>query len=221
MTITEWQGEHPVRPDPASGLYLRPDGTTAFPAKKLIDWAYPPFPGQPERNRAVRAACATHARHTAGKGPAVDLEKVPGDARQAVGKLIGHKFWERLEVLGAPVHTGYPGDPFATTLDLLVRFRDGGENGVASVQTAAKGGVRQEAVMADLGAALYHLGDIHRTSIAKAFVIWVQPAKVELEMIDADSCTLEWYQAIQLSRWEERRGETERNRVIQLSNTGQ
>jgi hypothetical protein len=219
--ITEWQDTHPVKPDPGSGLYVRPDGSTAVPAKKLIDWAYPPPPGQPERNRAVRAACATHARFVAGKGPAVDLAKIPDAERPTVGTLVGHRFWERLDVLGAPVHTSYPGDPFATTIDLLVRFKDGGKNGVASVQTAAKGGVRQEAVMAELGAALYHLGDIHRTSIAKAFVIWVQPAKVELEMIDADSCTLEWYQAIQLSRWQERREEAEKNRVIQLSSTGQ
>ena len=221
MTITTWQDEHPVKPDPSSGLYLRPDGTTAIPAKKLIDWAFPPPPGQPERNRAIRAACATHARHTAGKGPAVNPEKVPDAERQAVATLIGHKFWERLEVLGAPVHTGHPGDPFATTIDLLVRFKESGENAVASLQTAPKGGVRQEAVMAELGPALYHLGDIHAMRIPKAFVIWVTKEKVEIEMLDSDACTLEWFQAIQLSKWEEKRVKADRNRVIRLPNTSQ
>lgn len=202
--ITTWQDTHPVKPDPASGLYLRPDGTTAIPARRLIEWAYPALPGQPERSNAVRAACATHARHTAGRGPAVNLEKVQPAMQTTVAKLIGHRFWERLEVLGAPIHTSYPGDPFATTIDLLVRFKESGENGVASLHTAPKGGVRREAVMAELGASLYHLGDIHNMSLPKAFVIWATKDRVEIEMIGSDACTLEWYQAIQLSRWDER-----------------
>lgn len=235
MTITTWQDTHPVKPDHKTGLYLRPDGTTAIPALRLIDWAYPAEPGQPVRNKVIRAACATHARHIAGKGPAVNLEKVAASAKAAVGedslltpdqaasqtvtaveRLIKHRFWERLEVLGAPVHTSYPRDPYATTIDLLVRFKEGGLNAVASLQTTQKGGVRREAVMAELGAALYHLSDIHNTTIPKAFVIWVTPEKVELEMLESDACTLEWYQAIKLGQWEEKRTRAERLKVTKL-----
>lgn len=205
--ITEWQDTHPVKPDPGSGLYVRPDGSTAVPAKKLIDWAYPPPPGQPERNRAVRAACATHARFVAGKGPAVDLAKIPAAERPTVGTLVGHRFWERLDVLGAPVHTAFPGDPFGTTIDLLVRFKEGGQNAVASLQTAPKDGVRRYAVMAELGVALHILSDVHNTLIPKAFVIWAQPQKVEIELLDADACTIEWFHAWKLCRWQEKRDE--------------
>ena len=203
MTITTWQDTHPVKPDPASGLYLRPDGTTAIPARRVIEWAYP-APGQPTRNNAVRAACATHARHLAGKGPPVNMDRVSADARPAVARLVGHRFWERLEVLGAPVHTNSPGDPFATTVDLLVMTKEGGQNAVATIQTAPKGDLRPEAVLAELGAAIFHLSDTHNMLIPKAFVIWALPERLELEMMNVDSCTIEWYQAIQLSRWDER-----------------
>jgi hypothetical protein len=52
-------------------------------------------------------------------------------------------------------------------------------------------------------------------------VIWVTKEKVEIEMLDSDACTLEWFQAIQLSRWEDKRVKAEKNRVIRLPNTSQ
>lgn len=204
-SLEGWISEFPVKPNQQAGCYVRPDGGECFPAHRLIDWAYPPVPSRPARNNLIRAACSVHGRHLAGHGPALDLAAERWAAERAViERLIGHAFWSRLQVLAAPAHAADLMLPLATTIDLVVRFTDGGDTGVASVQTAPRELVRPEAVLAELGAALVMIGDRERCLISRSFVIWLGDGRVELEMIDPDQASIAWVEAIGLSRWAER-----------------
>lgn len=203
--LSGWLSEFPVKPDPKAGCYVRPDGSQCFPAHRLIDWAYPPAPTRPARNNLIRAACSVHARSLAGHGPALDLAAerwLP--ARLEIERLVGHPFWSRLEVLAAPAHAADLCLPLATTIDLVVRFAEGGDTGVASLQTAPRELVRPDAVAAELGAALVMIGDREKTLIGRAFVIWLGDGRVELEMIDPNAASFAWVDAIGLSRWGQR-----------------
>jgi len=44
---------------------------------------------------------------------------------------------------------------------------------------------------------------------------------VEIEMLDADACTLEWFDAVKWSKWEEKRAQAEKNKVIRLPTENQ
>lgn len=204
-SLTGWITEFPVKPNPQAGCYVRPDGSECFPAHRLIDWAYPPDPARPARNNLIRAACSVHARHLAGHGPALDpMAERWLPARAEIERLVGHAFWSRLEVLAAPAHAADLCLPLATTIDLVVRFTERGDTGVASIQTAPRDAVRSDAVAAELGAALVMIGDREKALIDRSFVIWLGDGRVELEMIDANQACIAWVDAIGLSRWAER-----------------
>lgn len=125
-------------PVPAEGLYLGPSGPTQIlmPAKQVAADAYR-APAIPERCKITRGAVANYARSRWGPaatdtpwspaGPAYDAVKGQLEA------LLSHKFWGRFEVIGSLVHLALPRQEAAVTIDLVVRFDDGGGLGLVDV----------------------------------------------------------------------------------------
>lgn len=118
---------------PAEGLYTweSPElGTRILmPVKAITDRAFP-YPVLPERCKLCRRAAANYARSR--WGPAAKPEpwkptaKFFDPARLQVEALLGHRFWERFDVIGSLVHLALPTAEAAVTIDLVVRFLDGG-----------------------------------------------------------------------------------------------
>lgn len=118
-------------PVPAEGLYLGPEGPTQIlmPAKQYATEAYL-APAIPERCKITRGAVANFARSKWGPaatgtpwspaGPAYDA------MRRQLETLLNHKFWSRFDVIGSLVHLALPRLEAAVTVDLVVRFEDGG-----------------------------------------------------------------------------------------------
>ncbi|MEY3462457.1 MAG: hypothetical protein RLZZ468_235 [Cyanobacteriota bacterium] len=196
-----------AKPDPATGRYQLTRGGSARAAQRMIEVAYPTERPLPPRLNRIRGACAAHARRVAGHGPGWDAGKAEGwlaEERAVAEALVKHPFWSRLEVLAAPVHVADPVAPIGATADLLVRFVDGGDLGVAVIQTNPRELLLPDAVAAELGAVLLALSDSCGELVSRAFVIWAVPGRqIELMMVDADAATIAWVDAMGLCRWRE------------------
>jgi hypothetical protein len=186
-------------PEPAEGLYWageRLTGRVLMPVSAIVGEALGAAQPAP-RCKLRRAAAIGYARSR--WGPAAGQAWAPTAAmfdsvRPAVELLIGHGFWDRLEVLGAGVHLAVRQHDAAVTTDLVVRFADGGR-GVMAVWSEP---VPPLAAWADLGAAVAALSDAG-LPLAKAVVIWSLDDRVRLEAKAADDALAAWVDALDLA----------------------
>jgi hypothetical protein len=138
VTIRDGWMSGDATPVPAEGLYLGPEGPTQIlmPTRQYAVEAYR-APAIPERCKLTRGAVANYARSKWGPA-ATDTPWSPaGPAYDAVRgqleALLSHKFWGRFEVIGSLVHLALPRQEAAVTIDLVVRFDDGGGLGLVDV----------------------------------------------------------------------------------------
>lgn len=185
-----WLHTHPCAPSPADGAYRTPEGILAAPAGTLIDRLHRPHRDRPPKDRAIRQAVSRYAtaRFRDGIRLQVDGSRLP--ATPEVAALVGHGFWDHLTVMAAPAHLLCPRRLIGATVDLLVRFEDGGL-GVALVQTAPKELLIPAALEAEVGAAVAMLND-QRQEVARAFLLWIGGGGVRLEMVEPGKALLGW-----------------------------
>lgn len=190
-------------PEPAEGLYWHPEpgGRVLMPARAIVDAAHPSRYGAPERCRLCRAAAASYARSrwgpTATERAWAPTGKTFDPARPAVEALVGHGFWERIEVIGSLVHLAVLRQEAATTVDLAVRFADGGL-GLLAIWPADDR-IHPATPWAELGAAVAAMAD-SGIPLAKVVVIWTAAEGVRLEARPADEALGAWLDAVDLER---------------------
>jgi hypothetical protein len=177
-----WLQDHPCRPSPADAAYRTPEGLLAQPAGLLIDRVHRPPPDRPQRDRAIRQAVSRYATARFRDGVMLQADGARLPATAEVAALVGHAFWDRLTVIAAPAHLLCRRRMLATTVDLLVRFDDGGL-GVALVQTSPAEQQNAEGLTAEIGAAVAMLND-QRQEVSKAFLLWITGGRVRIEMVD-------------------------------------
>jgi hypothetical protein len=192
-------------PEPAEGLYWHPDrGMRVFmPAREIVARAFPSQPGAPERCRLCRAAIASHARNLWGPSasgkPWTPSSQSFDPARPAVEALVSHGFWKRIEVVGSLLHVAVTRQEAATTVDLAVRFNDGGL-GLLAIWTGPDDRIHRLAPWAELGAAVAAMAD-SGIPLAKAVVVWVAAdGAVKLEAKPADEALGAWVDAVDMER---------------------
>lgn len=192
-------------PESSEGLYRHPalGGALLMPARAIVDPAYPSQPGAPERCRLCRAAAASYARSL--WGPAATgkawapTSKAFNPARTAVEALLSHAFWQRIEVVGSLLHLAVLRREAATTVDLAVRFEDGGL-GVLAIWSGPDDRIHPMAPWAELGAAVGAMAD-SGIPLAKAGVVWVGgDGAVKVEARPADDALGAWVDAVDLER---------------------
>jgi hypothetical protein len=191
-------------PEPADGLYWHPDRgmRVLMPARAIVDAAFPSQRGAPERCRLCRAAIASHARSLWGPSatakPWAPSSRTFDPARPAVEALVSHGFWKRVEVVGSLLHVAVLRHEAATSVDLAVRFEDGGL-GLLAVWSGPDKRIHPLAPWAELGAAVAALAD-SGIPLAKAVVVWVDDGAVKLEARPADEALGVWVDATDLER---------------------
>lgn len=191
-------------PEPAEGLYWHPapGGRILMPARVVVSQAFPNRYGAPERCKLTRAAVASYARSRWGPAAkatpwaptAASFEPV----RPTIEALLGHGFWQRLDVIGSLVHLAVIRRDAAVTVDLAVRFADGGL-GVLAVWSGPDDRIHPAAPWAELGAAVAAMSDAG-LSLAKAVVLWAGGQGVRLEARPADEALGVWLDAVDLER---------------------
>jgi hypothetical protein len=195
-------------PQPAEGLYHFHDrelGTRVFmPARDIVNRAFPLRPGALPRCPLVREAAASYARSLWGPAATGSAWRPTysrfDPARQAVEALVSHAFWTRNEVIGSLVHIAQPRHESATTVDLAVRFADGGL-GLLAVWSGPDERIHPQVPWAELGAAVASCAD-SGIPLAKAGVVWVAAdGVVKLEARPADDALGAWVDALDLDRW--------------------
>ena len=192
-------------PEPADGLYWHPDRgmRVLMPARGIVAAAFPSRPGAPKRCRLCRAAIASRARSLWGPA-ATGTAWAPtstsfNPARPAVEALLSHAFWQRIEVVGSLLHLAVLRREAATTVDLAVRFEDGGL-GVLAIWSGPDDRIHPMAPWAELGAAVAALAD-SGIPLAKAVVVWVGgDGAVKVEAKPADTALGAWVDAVDLER---------------------
>ena len=192
-------------PEPSEGLYRQPAPGEAFlmPVRAIVEAVYPPRPGAPERCRLCRAAAASYARSLWGPAatgtPWAPTFKSFNPARTAVEAMLNHGFWQRIEVVGSLLHLAVLRREAATTVDLVVRFEDGGL-GVLAIWSGPDDRIHPMAPWAELGAAVGAMAD-SGIPLAKAVVVWVGgDGAVKLEAKPADAALGAWVDAVDLER---------------------
>ena len=192
-------------PESSEGLYWHPapGEKVLMPARAIVDPARPSKPGAPERCRLCRAAAASYARSLWGPAasgtPWAPTSKAFNPARQAVEALLSHAFWQRIEVVGSLLHLAVLRREAATTVDLAVRFEDGGL-GVLAIWSGPDDRIHPMAPWAELGAAVGAMAD-SGIPLAKAVVVWVGgDGAVKVEAKPADAALGAWVDAMDLER---------------------
>jgi hypothetical protein len=200
-------------PEPAEGLYWHPSpgGRVLMPAWQIASAV---FAGRqldaPQRCKLCRSAAISLARSRWGPGatgePWAPTAAAFNPVRSHVEALVGHAFWERVEVIGALVHLALPKRDAATTIDLAVRFADG-ELGLLAIWGGVAPLMRPELAWAELGAAVAAMAD-SGIPVAKAVVAWVEgpgdAPKVRLEARPGDQALGLWVDALDLERSQRR-----------------
>jgi hypothetical protein len=116
-----------------------------------------------------------------------------------VEALLSHAFWQRIEVVGSLLHLAVLWREAATTVDLAVRFEDGGL-GVLAIWSGPDDRIHPMAPWAELGAAVAALAD-SGIPLAKAVVVWVGgDGAVKVEAKPADDALGAWVDAVDLER---------------------
>ena len=192
-------------PESSEGLYRQPAPGEAFlmPVRAIVDPACPSQPGAPERCRLCRAAAASYARSLWGPAatgtPWAPTSKSFNPARTAVEAMLNHGFWQRIEVVGSLLHLAVLRREAATTVDLAVRFEDGGL-GVLAIWSGPDDRIHPMAPWAELGAAVGAMAD-SGIPLAKAVVVWVGgDGAVKVEAKPADAALGAWVDAMDLER---------------------
>jgi hypothetical protein len=192
-------------PEASDGIYWHPapGGAVLMPARAIVDAACPSRPSAPERCRLCRAAAASYARSL--WGPAATgtawapTSKSFDSARPAVEALLNHGFWQRIEVVGSLLHLAVLKQDAATTVDLAVRFEDGGL-GLLAIWSGPDDRTHAMAPWAELGAAVGAMAD-GGIPLEKAVVVWVGgDGAVKVEAKPADTALGAWVDAVDLER---------------------
>jgi len=206
--------EQPVQPAAAGG-YIDQHGEPLISAHDVINTVHPHDRLHAHRNGVVLRACAAYAgsRHNpvASSTPWQPTVEPFKGYSSIIEPLIRHVFWDRVEVLAAPITMHHARLPLATAAELLVRFRDGEDLGIGLVETAPKPQLNALNVAARAGAAIALLGDTYGWWPRRAFVLYCRPDETTIDLVDVDRALLRWMDAIDsyrfLSRkfaWEKR-----------------
>lgn len=115
--------------------------------------------------------------------------------------LINHSFWKQLDVLAAPLSVRHRFLPIATSVDLLVRFRNGSDIGIGMCQTNSPDQLSDQRVAAELGAAIALLNDTYNWWPQRAFVLFCANGKTTVELINVDEAVFSWLDALDLYRF--------------------
>jgi hypothetical protein len=193
-------------PEPADGIYWHPErGMQVFmPARNIVNRAFPSRPGALPRCPLCREAAASYARSLWGPSATGTAWRPTSSrfdpARQAVEALLSDGFWTRNEVIGSLVHIAQPRRESAVTVDLAIRFPDGGL-GLLAIWSGPDERIHPQAPWAELGAAVASCAD-SGILLAKAGVVWVSgDGEVRLEAKPADDALALWVDALDLARW--------------------
>lgn len=191
---------HTLLPAPDGG-FVSPAGDELLSAQQILERIHP----NPARDPVVVRACIVYANSlhnpaAAPRGPWAPTVQPFTSALPTIEPLIGHPFWQQLEVLAAPLPLRHRRLPIATTADLLVRFCNGNDIGIGMCQTGTPEQHNPQRVAAELGAALALLNDTHSWWPRRAFVLFCRPGKTTVELIDVDTAVSCWLDAIDAYR---------------------
>jgi hypothetical protein len=196
---------------PMEGGFISAANEKLLSAERLLAQIFPhpsrPLPAlPPARNPVVTQACIAFAQGLANPdaaaiGPWAPMAAPFAAQRGTIDPLIGHPFWQQLQVLAAPLHLRHRRLPVATTADLLVRFRNGGDIGIGIVQPGSPEELNPRRVAAEAGAALAMLGDTHSWWPRRAFVIFCANGRTTVETIDHDTAVPIWLEGLDLYRF--------------------
>ena len=191
-----------------SGGFLSAAGEKLLLAEQLLERIYPhprnSLPSQPPaRNPVVVQACIAYAHGLANPAAAIGGHGLlpaasSGEQQATIDPLISHAFWAQLEVLAAPLHLRHRRLPVATTADLLVRYRNGGDLGIGILQCGHSEDLNRLRVAAEVGAALAFLGDTFGWWPQRAFVLFCCAGRTTVEAIDHDIAVPYWLEALDL-----------------------
>ncbi len=187
----------------AAGGYVGPAGEELLAAQDILDRIYP---HRTMRNPVVLRACAAYANSlnnpaAAARGPWSPTVAPFTSYLTTIEPLVGHPFWAQLEVLAAPLNIRHRRLPVATTADLLVRFRNGGDIGLGLCQTGSREELNPMRVAAEVGAAVALLGDTYTWWPRRAFVLFCSPGSTTVELVDVDKALACWVDALDSFRF--------------------
>jgi hypothetical protein len=218
---TTWLSVPPEQaPQPCmEGLgYRSSSGEQLLSSQTILDRVFP-HPSSLARSRSPEArnplvleACSLYAasRFNPAAAPWNPSEARFHGCASTITALIQHPFWEQIDVLAAPLHLRHRHLAVATTAELLVRFRNGGDIGLGICQCGQPDELNPRRVAAEIGAAIALLGDTYSWWPRRAFVLFCCPGSTKVETIEADTAVLPWLDAMDLFRsmarlhsWEE------------------
>lgn len=196
---TPEQVVHPA----ADGGYVGPAGEELQSAQDILDRIHP---HRTVRNPVVVRACTAYANSlhnpaAAARGPWSPTVAPFTSYLTSIEPLVRHPFWEQLEVIAAPLDIRHHRLPVATTADLLVRFRNGGDIGIGICQTARSEELNPLRVAAEVGAAVALLGDTYTWWPRRAFVLFCRPGQTTVELVDVDKALACWIDALDSYRF--------------------
>lgn len=202
---TSEQHVHPA----AAGGYVGPAGKELLSAQDIISRIHP---HRMVRNQVVSRACSAYANSLHNpdvndSGPWTPTVAPFTSYLSSIEPLLRHPFWAQLEVLAAPLNIRHRRLPVATTADLLVRFRNGGDIGIGICQTARTEELSPERVAAEVGAAVALLGDTYTWWPRRAFVLFCSPTQTTVELVDVDKALGCWVDTLDSYRFMAKRME--------------
>jgi hypothetical protein len=190
------------------GGFVSPNGEELLSAHEILDRIYPHDQRHTisAQDPVVVRACTIYANSlhnpaAATRGPWAPSVAPFTSALPTIEPLIAHPFWQRLEVLAAPLPLRHRRLPVAISADLLVRFSDGSDIGIGMVQAGSPDQLNPQRVAAELGAALALLIDTHSWWPQRAFVLFCSPGHTAVELIDVDVAISSWVDALDLYRF--------------------
>lgn len=214
--LPSWIVDHPCFPSSQPGIYLDSAGdeiTTS--ALHAIQRVHPHNRLCPDRIPVIRQALVAYARSRFDPAftdftPWLPTGERYTPFRDVIDPLIAHPFWANLQVLAAPLHVCDLPNPalpqrlrIATTADLLVRFRNGDDLGLAILQTSAPETMNRQGLLAELGAAatLWLDQHGHRAPLSRCFLIFSRPGRTTIEMHGLQEAMLAWVECRDSYRW--------------------
>lgn len=197
--------EQPVHPAAAGG-YVGPDGEELLAAQDILHRVHPHGAMAGVQNPVVIRACVTYANSlhnpaASARGPWVPTVAPFTSYLSSIEPMLRHPFWEQLEVLASPINIRHRRLPVATSAELLVRFRNGGDIGLGFCQTGPRDQLNPLRVSAEVGAALALLGDTYTWWPRRAFVLFSSPGQTTVELIDVDKALACWIDALDSFRF--------------------
>lgn len=191
-----------ANPIPEEGLYttdVNGEAKILMPTKIIVDEAFLSREGAPDRCKLLRSACANYARSK--WGPAIKQQPwkanapIFNDVRSTIDKLLTSPFWDRIDVVGSLVHMRLLRQEAATTVDLIVRFADGGGLGLLAVWSGPDERIHEKTPWAEIGAGVAAMSD-SGIILEKTGIIWVSEKGVKIEAKPADESLQLWVDAI-------------------------